>query len=170
MYKKSIPYKDLNGKPCNETIHLHLFEREVLRLLVQFNAIIEWRKRMEEGEEIRNLDPAEVVEFYTNLEEILLEAWGIPSSDGKTFRKAGKWDFQESALFNATMMLFVSDPIEANAMVDALLPKGLADLAAKAESNLDTISESGTPEQKAEIARLRAELAAAQGDAEPTAS
>jgi polyhydroxyalkanoate synthesis regulator phasin len=161
LYKKDIPYKDINGKPRNETVHLHLFEREVFKLLVEFNAILQWRDKLK-NQSYRDLETHEVVEFYNNLEKILLEAWGIPSPDGSGFKKAGKWEFEESALFNATMMMFVTDPAEANKMIDALLPSGLQEFAEKAESNLNTVAEAGTPEQQEEIARLRRQLAEAQ--------
>ena len=167
MYVKSIPFKDFNGKPRNETIHLNLTEREVFKLLVELQSIFSWRDSLQ-GQDVRELPTEEVVEFYNNLEKVLLDAWGVPSEDGLHFRKAGRYEFEESALFNATMVSFISDPQEAGKMLDGIMPQGMTEIVQKAEGNLEAAANAATDEdQKATIARLQAQLASAKASDTP---
>lgn len=156
MYTKSIPFHDFYGKPRNQTVHYNLTEGQFFKLFKEFKIILEWRDSLK-GEE-RMLDSFEVVEFYTALEEIMLSAYGVPSEDGLYFDNDGRYQYEKSALHNAVMMMFLSDPVEANKMVDALMPKGMEELIRKASDNLEKVQNdpSTEAELQAEIARLRA--------------
>lgn len=169
MYTKKVPYKDFLGRPRTETVNYNLTEVEVFRLLPEFQRVFEWRSA-NEAAEYRELEPDEVVAFYTDFERILLAAWGIPSDDGRHFRKSGRYDFEESALFNASMLEFVADPKLVSDLLEQIIPKGLAELVEKADANLAALaaSESSDAALQAEIARLRAQVAQ-QNDAAPTA-
>lgn len=159
-YKKLIPYKDFNGKPRNETVHFNLTEVEVFKLFAEFKQVMDWRESIQ-AEELQELDPAEVVNFYNSFEEILLTAWGIPSDDGKHFRKAGRYEFQESALFNAAMVMFVTDPQEANKLLSDIMPPDMEEMIKKADANLASVGENPktTEAMQREIAELRAKVA-----------
>jgi hypothetical protein len=141
-------------------VHFNLEEREVFKLLVEFQAIFKWQESIK-SEEVRELDTVEVIAFYNNLEEILLNAWGVPSEDGLYFRKGGRYDFEESKLFAAVMKMFVEDPKEANALLDGLMPKGLQDMVKKADANMADLAKN--PDTDAELRRqideLRSQLA-----------
>lgn len=160
MYSKSIPFTNHKGTPRNTVLNLNLEVREVVKLLVEFNSIFKWMDSNKDGTE-RELTTEEVVEFYNNLETILLAAYGVMDESGDHFRKAGRYDFEESKLFAATMELFVSDPSEATKMVDELMPKGMEALVRKSEGNIEKLkNDPETSEQvKAEIARLQAKAA-----------
>ena len=168
MYTQSIPFKDYNDKPRNMTVRLNLDEREIFTHLAEFTRIFKWRDSLIEGED-RELGTEEVVDFYTDLEEILLSAWGELSDDGLYFDKSDRHRYQYSALFNACMVLFLSDPAAANKMLDGLMPKGLEELIRKAEANVgntDGTNGEGLSKQEqlqAELVRLRAENLAAKG-------
>jgi hypothetical protein len=168
VYSKTVPFKDLNGKPRNEVVHFNLFEREVFKLLVEFQNIFKWQESIKG--ETREVETREVVEFYDNFERILLEAWGEPSSDGLHFRKGGRYDFEESALFNACMVLFVSDPGETSKLIDELMPKDMQELVKTAEVNLAALENAPetTEELKAELARLRAKTSLPQAPSSDT--
>lgn len=159
MYTKTIPYKDFKGNARNESVSFNLTEPEVFKLLVELKAIFDWRDRIK-SDDVKELPAEEIVEFYSNFERVLLEAWGVPSEDGKHFRKDGRYDFQESALFAAAMMEFVSNPEETMKLLDGLMPKGLQDVVKKADANMERMenSDQSSDELKAEIARLRAQL------------
>lgn len=164
MYKIKVPYKNFLDQPKNTILHFNLTETEVIKLLREFKAIFAWRDKME-GEE-RQLDEEEVIEFYNNFEAIMLEAWGEPSEDGEYFRKTGRYEFEESAKFNAVMLMVVTDPRQATAFVDGIMPKGMEELVRKADESLaDMAKESTDAAQQAEIQRLRARLAEAEGSA-----
>lgn len=159
MYSKQIPFKDFKGNPRNQTVHFNLTEREVFKLLVQFKTVFEWRDSIA-GDDVRTLDTAEVVEFYNAFEEILLSAYGVPSDDGLHFRKSGRYDFEESALFAACMILYVTEPEQTNELIEGIMPKDMEAIVRKADSKLlEAAEKSGDEAMKAEIARLRAQIA-----------
>lgn len=161
MYTKSVPFTDFHGKPRNQKVNFNLEEREVFKLIVEFQAIFDWQESIKDEDE-RILDIVEVRAFYNNFEEILLSAWGEPSEDGLHFRKAGRYDFEESKLFAAYMKMCVEDQREANALLDGLMPKGLQDMVKKADANLAALANDPNASEslQAEVARLRAQVEA----------
>lgn len=162
MYTKQIPFKDFKGKPRNQTVHFNLTETEVFKLLAELQRVFKWIDSQKEGEQ-RELSTDEVVEFYTSYENIMLEAFGEPSEDGLHFRKGGRYDFQESALFNAAMLMFITNPEETVKLLEGILPDGMEELAKKADERLVEAGKNATTDEaQAEIARLRAELSAAR--------
>lgn len=161
MYTLRVPYKTFHDKPGNTTVHFNLTETEVIKLLPQFKQIFSWRDKME-GEE-RDLTPEEVLEFYNAFEEVLLASWGVPSEDGMHFRKAGRYEWEESAVFNATMVMMVTDPAQTMAFVDGIMPKNMENMVREANENLAKMESTTTDaRQQAEIERLRARLAEAE--------
>jgi len=161
MYKKQVPFKDFNGKPHTTTVHFNLTEREIFKLMGEFQIVLDWFESMRGPE--RQLETAEVVNFYTAFEDILLAAYGIPSDDGFYFRKGGRYDFEESALFNACMVDFVSNPTEVGKLIEAIMPKGLEDLIKTADENLvRAAKETDDEDVQAQIQKLQAELAEAR--------
>lgn len=157
MYKKNIPHTNFAGKPRNQEVQFNLTEHEVFKLLVEFQAIFEWQKKLEDNPDGQT-DTAEVIEFYNNLEEILLSAYGELDESGDHFRKAGRYEFSESSKFHACMKMFVEDPSEANKLLDGLMPKGLQEMVKKADANLAELAKNpdSSDELKLEIERLRA--------------
>lgn len=169
MYEKLIPHKNFKGKVRNQTVHFNLTTHEFFKLLVEFKMIFDWQNKLEGEDPDAVTDTAEVIAYYTNLEEILLAAYGVPDEDGDHFRKAGRYDFAESSLFHATMELFVSDPTEAGKLVNGLMPEGLDELLKKLDANaVAALANEDTPDaMKREIERLRRE--AAERDAQAAA-
>lgn len=159
MYQLKVPYKDLYNKPGNTVVFFNLFEREVFRLLPELQFIMGWIEK-QEGEEIRDIPTEEVVRFYTAFEELILESYGVPSADGLQFDKSGTYDFKDSVIFNAVMIMMVEDPKRVAEMLDGLMPKDLQELAKRADSNLSELAKKeDNPEKlREEIDRLRAQL------------
>jgi hypothetical protein len=164
LYKKSVPVKDLYGNPHNIVVHFNLFETEVFKLIREFQIIFDWRERMQGEPEFRELEPGEAIDFYTALEEIFLSAYGVPSADGLSFDKSDRFKHESSVLHNACMLMFISDPVEANKMIDELMPKDMEELVKKADENLAALAKSKgtTADTQKEIEELRARLAAAE--------
>lgn len=159
MYSKTVAYKDFAEKPRNEKVHFNLMETEVIKLLPEFQTMFSFQDRMKERGSTE-ISGEETLEFYNALEEIMLASYGVPEGEGRYFRKSGRYDFAESALFNACMMEFVTDPREATAFVDGILPKGMEEIARKVDANYAEAAKASTdPAQQQEIARLRAQLA-----------
>jgi ribosomal protein L12E/L44/L45/RPP1/RPP2 len=164
VYTKMVPFKDLNGKPRNIQVNFNLFEREVFKLLAEFQAIFKWQESIKDAE-MRDLPTEEVVGFYNNFEEILLSAYGEPSEDGLYFHKGGRrFEFEESAVFNACMVSYVTDPTTTQELLDGLMPKDMQEMVKKADANMAALAASDTSDAvvQAEIEKLRAQLAEAQ--------
>lgn len=159
MYKLAVPYVDYKGKPRNTTVYFNLDGREVFRMLPQLKSVFEWMESNKNAEP-RDLSVEEVSSFYTDFEHILLEAWGEMSEDGEHFRKGGKYDFEESALFNACMILFVTKPEETAKLLDGIMPKELFEMVKNADNEqlLAATTQANLSDKDAEIARLKAEL------------
>lgn len=135
MYTKTIPHSDFKGKPQNKVIHMNLTENEVFKNIVKLQAMFEWMESVSKGER-REMAGEDVVEFYTNFEDVLLEAWGEPSDDGQYFDKTNRYKYASSALHAAAMKMFVTDPQECAKMLDGIIPDGLADMVKEADANL----------------------------------
>ena len=163
MYTKKVPYTNFKGEPGNKEVQFNLEPREVFKLLKEFQSIFSWQESIK-GRTVRELDTEEVVEFYNNFEAVLLAAYGVMSEDGEQFSKAGRYDFEESAVFSACMTEFVSDPPETVKLVDGLMPKNLQELVKKADANAAALqNDPATSEDaQAELVRLRAQLAEAE--------
>lgn len=163
MYTKQIPFKDLNEKPRNLTVHFNLFEREVFKLMGEFQTVFGYIDRWQKEKSKRIVDTEDVLEFYNAFEEIVLSSYGTPADDGLRFDHSGRYEFEDSACFNAFMMMCVSDPNETTMLVNGIMPDGLEEMVRQADENLIKAGKEATDEDaKAEIERLRAELAAAR--------
>lgn len=162
MYTRSIPYKDYKKNPRTEEVNFNLDEREVIKLLNEFKVVTDWYESMTGPR--RELETEDVVMFYTAFEEILLSAWGVPSEDGREFDKDGRYKFEKSALFNAAMMEFLTNPNETQKFVEEIVDiERLNELMSRMDSNLDAVAEKakGSENEEAlrkEIEQLRAQL------------
>ena len=164
MYTKMVPFKDLRGKPRNIQVTFHLYEREVFKLLVELKFLIDWAERAQK-EDLRTLDPVEVVELYNNFEEVVLSAYGVEKDEGLGFSHAGRFDFEESGVFNAFMVMCVTDTGEVGKFVQAILPEGMEDLVKNADENmLKQAEEADNATLRAQIEELRGQLNAGKGD------
>lgn len=163
MYEKSFPFKTFKGKPGNAVVQFNLSVREVLKNLVTLKAVFEWKDSM--NGELRELTTEEVVDFYNHFEGLLLEAWGELSEDGLHFRKAGKYEFEESALFDACMQEFLTNPEETGKLLTSILPDGMEELVRKVDENLALSAANATDEDmQKQIAQLQAQLAEVKTD------
>lgn len=159
MYTATIPFKDFNGKPRGTaSIQFNLTEREVFKLLLQFQAIFKWQDKIKDSPDAET-PTEEVIAFYNNFEEIILAAYGKLSDDGLYFRKDDRFNFEESAMFAACMAYYVSDVRETTKLIDGLMPEGLGEIVKKADESMAALAAdpSTEAELRAEIARLRAQ-------------
>lgn len=160
MYTLTVPFVDYKGKPRNIPVSFNLDAREVFKMLPELKSVFEWLES-NKVQDPRDLSVEEVSSFYTNFEGILLEAWGEMSEDGLHFRKGGKYEFEESALFNACMVMFVTKPEETTKLLNGILPPEMFEMVQNAdETQIAVATDAKVSAQEAEIARLRAELEA----------
>jgi hypothetical protein len=162
LYTLTVPFVDYKKKPRNVQVSFNLDAREVFKMLPELKNVFEWLDS-NKTQDPRELSVEEVRDFYTSFEGILLEAWGEMSEDGLHFRKGGKYEFEESALFNACMILFVTKPEETVKLLEGLLPKELFDMVKNADAvEVAEATKAKASAQEEEIARLRAELEASK--------
>lgn len=160
MYTLTVPFVDYKKKPRTVDVSFNLDGREVFKMLPELSSVFEWLES-NKGQEPRDLSTEEVRDFYNSLEGIILEAWGEMSDDGLHFRKGGKYEFEESALFNACMILFVTQPEEAVKLIEGIMPKELFSMVQNANPDqIAAATQAKTTAQEEEIARLKAELEA----------
>lgn len=167
MYEQTIQYKNYKGKLKNGTAYFNLDGREVFRMLPQLMSVFKWLDSNKAEEDVRDLTNEEVSNFYNELEELLLAGWGELSEDGETFRKSGKYDFQESALFNEIMMHFVFHPQDGIKLLVGMLPTDMFKQLQEMKPEQLAAAVEGRADDRAEIARLEAELAAAKAAPAP---
>jgi hypothetical protein len=85
------------------------------------------------------------------------------SEDGQYFRKAGRFEFEESALFSAVMVKFVTNPQEAVRMLENIIPTELFEKVKNAnEQQLSAAKSEKTEDLAAENERLRAMIEESQ--------
>lgn len=158
MYKLTVPFVDYKKRPRNVEVSFNLDAREVFKLLPQLKYVFEWLESHRDAEP-RTLTAEEVSAFYTEFENILLEAYGEMTEDGLYFRKGNKYEFEESALFNACMIMFVTKPEETRKLLEGILPADLFDMVKNADANqVADASAAQLAERDAEIQRLKAQI------------
>jgi len=159
LYTLTVPFKDYKGNQHNTPVSFNLDGREVFKMLPELQSVFSWLESHKDAKP-RDLSVEEVSKFYTDFEGILLEAWGEMTEDGLYFRKGGKYEFEESALFNACMIKFVTEPQETVKLLEGVLPTELFDMVKNADaSQIAAATDLKVSDQEAEIARLRAQLA-----------
>lgn len=162
MYTLTVPFVDYKKKARNVPVSFNLDAREVFRMLPQLKSVFDWLESNKEADP-RELTAEEVSAFYTDFEGILLEAYGEMSEDGMYFRKGGKYEFEESALFNACMIMFVTQPKETVKLLEGILPREMFDMVKNANpEQLAEATEATLSEKDAVIAKLQADLKASQ--------
>lgn len=162
MYTINVPFKDYKDRARQQSVTFNLDGREVFKMLPELKSVFDWIESNRD-QEVRELTVDEVRSFYNDLEQIILEAWGEMSEDGQYFRKGGKFEFEESALFNACMILFVTKPQEAVKLLEGIMPTELFELVKNANpEQLEEAQNLKLTEQEAEIIRLKAQIAEGQ--------
>jgi hypothetical protein len=126
MLKKTITYKDFNGDPVTEDLFFHLSQAELVEIEVSFQPdglAVAMQKMMDSN------DGKAIV---TTFKDIILQAYGKKSSDGKRFIKNSliREEFESSKAWETIFMELVTDPDAMNEFVMGIIP---AELVAQAE-------------------------------------
>jgi hypothetical protein len=158
LYTITVPFTDYKKKVRNEPVSFNLDAREVFKMLPQLKNVFEWLDSHKNADP-RDLTTVEVSQFYTEFEGILLEAYGEVSEDGLYFKKGNKYEFEESALFNACMVMFVTQPQETVKLLEGILPKELFDQVKNAsQTEIEQITTARAEQLAAENELLREQL------------
>jgi hypothetical protein len=116
VLKKSITYKDFDGKKRSEELYFNLTEPELVRLDVAYKGGLEKHVKQLDPEE----RPNEVLELF---ETVIRTSYGEKSEDGRFFVKDPNAVslFMQSAAYSALFMELIQDADKAAAFVNGLV-------------------------------------------------
>lgn len=118
MYKMKVDYTDYNGEARNEVFLFNLNNAELAEMSVSEEGGLD--KKMVEI--FNTHDRKELIRI---LKAIVLKAYGVKSTDGKTFRKsdAMREDFENSAAYPVIFMKLANDDKIASEFFNNIIPQ-----------------------------------------------
>jgi len=130
MLKRKITYEDYNDPPKThiEDFYFNLSEAELMEL-----------ENSREGglaDSLQKLvDEKDLAGLISEFKKLVLVAYGIKSEDGKRFQKSDdiREAFSQHPAYSVLFMELSLDAGLAAEFVNGIMPRGLAELAAKAE-------------------------------------
>jgi hypothetical protein len=130
VLKKTITYKDFNDEEVSEDFFFHLSKAELVELELSheggLSASLERIVAAEDGKSI-------IAEF----KNIILSSYGKRSIDGKRFVKNQEIrdEFESTEAYSTLFMELVTDTDAAVEFINGVIPKGMAEEAAKLARN-----------------------------------
>lgn len=137
MIKKEIKYTDLNGEASVKDAYFDLNESELVGL--EFTTPGGFKAHLE-----RITKEQDRQEIYRLFKEILINAYGEKSPDGKYFMKVDENGrslgelFQYSPAFNVLFMELIQNEDTMATFINGIVPKNMGDGAA--EANRQTVA------------------------------
>jgi len=116
MLKKTIKYKDFDGKTREDTLYFNLTEPEVVRLDVKFKGgLVEYINNLDE-----EVNPQDILSLF---EEVIQASYGEKSEDGRYFVKTPEAVdlFYQSAAYASLFVELISDADVAAIFFNGLL-------------------------------------------------
>lgn len=126
MLKKTIQYTDFNNEEVSEDFFFHLSQAELVELELSHKGGL--------SESLQKIIAAEDGKaIMTEFKNIILKSYGKRSEDGKRFIKNQELrdEFESSEAYSVLFMELVTDADKASEFVNGIVPKGLAEQAAK---------------------------------------
>ena len=134
MYKKTITYTDFNGVERTEDFYFHFTKAELMDMQLSTDGgFLDVVKKI-----IMSKDTPELIKMF---KQIIINAYGIKSDDGKRFKKSDeiREDFLSSEAYSQIYMELATDADEASRFINGILPEDLANQANDliAQGNID---------------------------------
>lgn len=130
MLKKTITYTDYNGETRTEDFYFNLTKAEIMEMAMSENGGLDaFIERI-----VAERDQKKIVAMF---KDIILKAYGRKSLDGKRFEKSKEIsdEFQQTEAYSDLFVELSTDSKAGAAFFNALIPKGLEDLANKIQKN-----------------------------------
>ena len=130
MLKKTVTYKDLNGKERTETFYFHYFESEIMDMEMSEEGGLAERIQ-------RIIDAKDQASLLKVIKKFVIDAYGVKSDDGRRFNKSQevKDAFVECPAYSKIYMeLLTNDELAAefvNKVVSEDMAAQLAEIVAK---------------------------------------
>jgi len=146
VLKKTITYKDFNDEEVSEDFFFHLSKAEIVELeMSEEGGLSEALKKI-----IASNDGREIIARF---KEIILGSYGKRSPDGKRFVKNQqvREEFESSEAYSVLFMELVTNADKAAEFVNGIIPKGMAEEAAKVTRAELAVVEEPQTEQKSDV-------------------
>lgn len=134
MLKKTVTYKDLNGKERTETFYFHYFESEIMDMEMSEEGGLAERIQ-------RIIDAKDQPSLLKVIKKFVIDAYGVKSDDGRRFDKSQevKDAFLQCPAYSKIYMELLTDDKLAADFVNQVVPEDMKDtlaaIAAKAKKN-----------------------------------
>ena len=134
MIKRTVNYKDFDGKERTEDLYFNLTQFEATEMSMEMpTEITEEASNIktandatEAGERlVKKMGEKGIVEV---VKALVLKAYGVKSEDGRTFKKSAaiSEEFSQTVAFSNFMMELLSNEEECNAFINGVIPSELA--------------------------------------------
>lgn len=136
MLKKTVTYKDLNGKERTETFYFHYFESEIMDMEMSEEGGLAERIQ-------RIIDAKDQPSLLKVIKKFVIDAYGVKSDDGRRFDKSEevKNAFLQCPAYSKIYMELLTDDVLAANFVNQVVPEDmkdtLAEIANKAKNKAD---------------------------------
>lgn len=134
MIKKTVTYKDLNGKERTETFYFHYFESEIMDMEMSEEGGLAERIQ-------RIIDAKDQASLLKVIKKFVIDAYGVKSDDGRRFNKSPevKAAFVECPAYSKIYMELLTNDELAAEFVNKVVPEDmaaqLAEIVAKKSAN-----------------------------------
>lgn len=134
MLKKTVTYKDLNGKERTETFYFHYFESEIMDMEMSEEGGLAERIQ-------RIIDAKDQASLLKVIKKFVIDAYGVKSDDGRRFNKSQevKDAFVECPAYSKIYMELLTNDELAAEFVNKVVPEDmgaqLAEIVARKSAN-----------------------------------
>jgi len=153
VLRKSITYTNFNEEEVTEDFFFHLSKAEIVELeMSEAGGLSEALKEIVASEDGKAI--------IAHFKKIILDSYGQRSADGKRFVKNTKIreEFESSEAYSVLFMELCTNAASATEFVNGIIPKGMADEAAKVvRGDLAVVPELPTTITQAELDKLSIE-------------
>lgn len=121
MIKKTVTYKDLNGKERTETFYFHYFESEIMDMEMSEEGGLAERIQ-------RIIDAKDQASLLKVIKKFVIDAYGVKSDDGRRFTKSQevKDAFVECPAYSKIYMELLTNDELAAEFVNKVVPEDMA--------------------------------------------
>lgn len=151
MLKKTIKYRDLDGKEVTEDFFFHLSKAEIIEMELSREGGL--AKHLQDV--IASENGAEIVKVFKNL---VLQAYGVRSVDGKRFVKTphARAEFEGTEAYSELFMSLVTNAESAADFINGIMPAGMEQDVAKLQAQYEA-RQPATPDMSKIIPYAEAE-------------
>jgi hypothetical protein len=127
MIKKTVTFKDLNGKERTETHYFHFYESEIMEMELGVDGGFAARVQ-------KMIDAQDQPSLIAVIKKFVLDAYGVKSDDGRQFIKndAVRAAFVQSPAYSKIFMELVLNDVVAAEFVKGVVPDDMKDNVAAA--------------------------------------